>query len=172
MYLLHQVVARRSDLKLIVTSATMDSSKFSTFFGNVPTFTIPGRTFPVETFFAKNVCEDYVDGAVKQVWSCISSWLFFSPRVTWKPRYTWWRITIQYPSRVWRNSRLSKQTCVVWTTALQGDRELGTNNISTRLASVMSSTRSLCPAMNYWEKKLLCFILVDFGLEIILETTS
>jgi pre-mRNA-splicing factor ATP-dependent RNA helicase DHX38/PRP16 len=62
-----QVVARRSDLKLIVTSATMDSTKFSTFFGNVPTFTIPGRTFPVETFFAKNVCEDYVDGAVKQV---------------------------------------------------------------------------------------------------------
>ncbi|CAH2243087.1 jg14109 [Pararge aegeria aegeria] len=44
----------------------MDSTKFSTFFGNVPTFTIPGRTFPVENFFAKNVCEDYVDGAVKQ----------------------------------------------------------------------------------------------------------
>ncbi|VVC94696.1 unnamed protein product [Leptidea sinapis] len=44
----------------------MDSSKFATFFGNVPTFTIPGRTFPVETFYAKNVCEDYVDGAVKQ----------------------------------------------------------------------------------------------------------
>lgn len=64
--LLREVVARRSDLKLIVTSATMDSTKFSAFFGNVPTFTIPGRTFPVETFFAKNVCEDYVDGAVKQ----------------------------------------------------------------------------------------------------------
>ncbi|XP_050351950.1 pre-mRNA-splicing factor ATP-dependent RNA helicase PRP16 isoform X7 [Nymphalis io] len=64
--LLREVVARRSDLKLIVTSATMDSTKFSTFFGNVPTFTIPGRTFPVETFYAKNVCEDYVDGAVKQ----------------------------------------------------------------------------------------------------------
>ncbi|XP_038223294.1 pre-mRNA-splicing factor ATP-dependent RNA helicase PRP16 [Zerene cesonia] len=64
--LLREVVARRSDLKLIVTSATMDSTKFATFFGNVPTFEIPGRTFPVETFFAKNVCEDYVDGAVKQ----------------------------------------------------------------------------------------------------------
>ncbi|XP_028030585.1 pre-mRNA-splicing factor ATP-dependent RNA helicase PRP16 isoform X3 [Bombyx mandarina] len=64
--LLREVVARRSDLKLIVTSATMDSTKFSTFFGNVPTFTIPGRTFPVETFFSKNPCEDYVDGAVKQ----------------------------------------------------------------------------------------------------------
>lgn len=62
-----QVVSRRHDLRLIVTSATMDSSKFSSFFGNVPTFNIPGRTFPVELFFSKNVCEDYVDGAVKQV---------------------------------------------------------------------------------------------------------
>lgn len=44
----------------------MDSSKFSLFFGNVPTFTIPGRTFPVETLFSKNPVEDYVDAAVKQ----------------------------------------------------------------------------------------------------------
>lgn len=44
----------------------MDSTKFSTFFGNVPTFTIPGRTFPVETLFSKNPVEDYVDAAVKQ----------------------------------------------------------------------------------------------------------
>lgn len=51
---------------MVVTSATMDSSKFASFFGNVPTFTIPGRTFPVETFFSKNHVEDYVDGAVKQ----------------------------------------------------------------------------------------------------------
>ena len=44
----------------------MDATKFATFFGNVPTFTIPGRTFPVELFFAKTTCEDYVDSAVKQ----------------------------------------------------------------------------------------------------------
>ena len=49
--LLRDVVARRSDLKLIVTSATMDAEKFATFFGgNTPTFNIPGRTFPVEIF--------------------------------------------------------------------------------------------------------------------------
>ncbi|CAH1163774.1 unnamed protein product [Phaedon cochleariae] len=64
--LLREIVARRHDLKLIVTSATMDSSKFSMFFGNVPTFNIPGRTFPVETLFSKNTVEDYVDAAVKQ----------------------------------------------------------------------------------------------------------
>lgn len=61
-----QVVARRHDLKLIVTSATMNADKFANFFGNVPTYTIPGRTFPVEIFFSKNVVEDYVDSAVKQ----------------------------------------------------------------------------------------------------------
>ncbi|XP_071503561.1 pre-mRNA-splicing factor ATP-dependent RNA helicase PRP16-like [Diadema antillarum] len=64
--LLREVVARRTDLKLIVTSATMDSEKFATFFGNVPVFEIPGRTFPVDTLFSKNVVEDYVDAAVKQ----------------------------------------------------------------------------------------------------------
>lgn len=64
--LLRQVVARRTDLKLIVTSATMDAGKFAMFFGNVPTYHIPGRTYPVETVFSKNVVEDYVDAAVKQ----------------------------------------------------------------------------------------------------------
>ena len=45
----------------------MDSSKFSSFFGNAATFQIPGRTFPVETIFHKNHVEDYVEAAVKQV---------------------------------------------------------------------------------------------------------
>ncbi|GJJ13850.1 hypothetical protein Clacol_008107 [Clathrus columnatus] len=61
------VLSRRRDLKLIVTSATMNAEKFSGFYGNAPTFTIPGRTFPVETFHSKSPCEDYVDSAVKQV---------------------------------------------------------------------------------------------------------
>lgn len=47
------MVARRSDLKLIVTSATMDADKFAAFFGNVPIFHIPGRTFPVDILFSK-----------------------------------------------------------------------------------------------------------------------
>lgn len=64
--LLRDVVARRQDLKLIVTSATMDATKFANFFGNVPVFIIPGRTFPVDLMFAKNPAEDYVDSAVKQ----------------------------------------------------------------------------------------------------------
>ena len=44
----------------------MDSTKFADFFGNVPVFIIPGRTFPVDLMFSKNPCEDYVDAAIKQ----------------------------------------------------------------------------------------------------------
>ena len=64
---LKQVVATRSDFKLIVTSATMDSEKFSRYFKGAPIFVIPGRTFPVETFFAKVNSKDYVESAVDQI---------------------------------------------------------------------------------------------------------
>ena len=50
-----QVVARRRDFKLVVTSATPDSAKFSDFFGSVPVFNIRGRTFPVDVLFSKTV---------------------------------------------------------------------------------------------------------------------
>jgi len=64
--ILKKVVARRRDFRLIVTSATLNSEKFSNFFGSVPVFNIAGRTFPVETLYSKTPVEDYVEGAVKQ----------------------------------------------------------------------------------------------------------
>jgi pre-mRNA-splicing factor ATP-dependent RNA helicase DHX38/PRP16 len=64
---LRQIVLNRVDLKLIVTSATMDADKFSAFFGNAPIFKIPGRTFPVEIMFSKVPKVDYVEAAVQQV---------------------------------------------------------------------------------------------------------
>ncbi|KNA17580.1 hypothetical protein SOVF_078160 [Spinacia oleracea] len=64
--ILRKVVAQRRDFKLIVTSATLNAEKFSQFFGSVPIFHIPGRTFPVNTLYSKTPCEDYVEGAVKQ----------------------------------------------------------------------------------------------------------
>ncbi|KAI9802187.1 MAG: DEAH-box RNA helicase prp16 [Sarcosagium campestre] len=67
MGLIKKVLARRRDLKLIVTSATMNSQRFSQFFGGAPEFFIPGRTFPVDVQFASSPCDDYVDSAVKQV---------------------------------------------------------------------------------------------------------
>ncbi|GAA5976865.1 hypothetical protein JCM10908_005655 [Rhodotorula pacifica] len=66
MGLLRKILSRRRDLKLIVTSATMNAAKFSSFYDDAPCFTIPGRTFPVDVLFSKTPCEDYVDSAVKQ----------------------------------------------------------------------------------------------------------
>lgn len=51
--LLLQVVQRRKDFKLIVTSATLDAEKFSGYFFDCPIFTIPGRTYPVEILYTK-----------------------------------------------------------------------------------------------------------------------
>jgi pre-mRNA-splicing factor ATP-dependent RNA helicase DHX38/PRP16 len=67
MGLIKKVLARRRDLKLIVTSATMNSERFSKFYGGAPEFIIPGRTFPVDIQYSRSPCEDYVDSAVKQV---------------------------------------------------------------------------------------------------------
>lgn len=66
MGLFKNLLARRRNLKLIVTSATMNADRFSRFFGDAPQFTIPGRTFPVDIMFSKFTVEDYVESAVKQ----------------------------------------------------------------------------------------------------------
>ncbi|KAG6231592.1 hypothetical protein E4U26_006744 [Claviceps purpurea] len=67
--LFKKILQRRRDLKLIVTSATMNAKRFSDFFGGAPEFTIPGRTFPVDVLFHRSPVEDYVDQAVQQVLS-------------------------------------------------------------------------------------------------------
>ena len=67
MGLFKKVLARRRDLKLIVTSATMNSKRLSDFYGGAPEFFIPGRTFPVDIMYHRSPVEDYVDQAVQQV---------------------------------------------------------------------------------------------------------
>ena len=64
--ILKKVAQRRRDIRIIVTSATMNAERFSEFFGGAPVFNIPGRTFPVETYFNKTPVDDYVEGAVKK----------------------------------------------------------------------------------------------------------
>ncbi|KAF4124040.1 pre-mRNA-splicing factor ATP-dependent RNA helicase DHX38/PRP16 [Geosmithia morbida] len=73
MGLFKKILQRRRDLKLIVTSATMNAKRFSDFFGSAPDFTIPGRTFPVDVMFHRSPVEDYVDQAVHQVLSIHAS---------------------------------------------------------------------------------------------------
>ncbi|CAA7058922.1 unnamed protein product [Microthlaspi erraticum] len=62
--LLKKLLKRRLDLRLIVTSATLDAEKFSGYFFNCNIFTIPGRTFPVEKLYTKQPETDYLDAAL------------------------------------------------------------------------------------------------------------
>src|SRR5690606_7388311 len=45
---LKRLLAKRRDLKLIVTSATIDTARFSEHFDGAPVVEVEGRTFPVE----------------------------------------------------------------------------------------------------------------------------
>lgn len=45
---LKQILAKRPDLKVIITSATIDVERFSKHFNNAPIIEVSGRTFPVE----------------------------------------------------------------------------------------------------------------------------
>ena len=62
--LLKKACKRRPDLKIIVTSATLDAEKFSSYFFNAPIFTIPGRMHPVEILYTKEPESDYLDAAL------------------------------------------------------------------------------------------------------------
>lgn len=62
--LLKKTVKRRPDLKIIVTSATLDADKFANYFYGCPIFTIPGRTFPVEILYTKEPEADYLDASL------------------------------------------------------------------------------------------------------------
>jgi ATP-dependent RNA helicase DHX8/PRP22 len=62
--LLKKTLKRRPDLKVIVTSATLDADKFSEYFNKCPILTIPGRTFPVEIMYSREPETDYLDAAL------------------------------------------------------------------------------------------------------------
>jgi ATP-dependent helicase HrpA len=82
---LRQLSGRRPDLKIIITSATIDTAEFSAAFGNAPVIRVEGRAFPVEVIYApldsfgpeadpesseaaeKAETLHYIDGAVEAV---------------------------------------------------------------------------------------------------------
>ncbi len=46
---LKRILKRRKDLRVIISSATMDVARFSEFFDGAPVISVPGRLFPIET---------------------------------------------------------------------------------------------------------------------------
>ena len=72
MGLLKSLAKKRSDLKIIIMSATLDALKFQKYFGlrserMAPLFKVPGRTHPVEVFYTQEPEPDYVEAAIRTV---------------------------------------------------------------------------------------------------------
>jgi ATP-dependent helicase HrpA len=72
--ILKRLLARRKDLKVVITSATIDTEKFSQAFDDAPILEVSGRTYPVEIRYRPIDPEDeesgdvtYVDQAVEAV---------------------------------------------------------------------------------------------------------
>jgi ATP-dependent helicase HrpA len=70
---LKRILPERPDLKVIVSSATIETERFSEFFGGAPVIQVDGRTFPVEVLYepaAEDVdLADAVADAVENVTS-------------------------------------------------------------------------------------------------------
>ena len=62
--LVKDIARFRPDLKLLISSATLDAEKFSEYFDNAPIFTVPGRRFPVDIYYSKAPEADYLEAAV------------------------------------------------------------------------------------------------------------
>ncbi len=61
---LKQLLVKRRDLKVIVTSATIDTERFSQHFGNAPVVSVEGRGYPVEVRYRPlNAGRDEDDGS-------------------------------------------------------------------------------------------------------------
>ena len=65
--LVKDIARFRPDLKLLISSATLDAAKFSDFFDDAPIFKVPGRRFPVDLYYTKQPEADYVEAAVTTV---------------------------------------------------------------------------------------------------------
>jgi ATP-dependent helicase HrpA len=55
---LKRLIAKRRDLKLIITSATIDPERFSKHFDNAPIINVTGRTYPVEVRYRPYLSAD------------------------------------------------------------------------------------------------------------------
>jgi ATP-dependent helicase HrpA len=68
---LKKIILKRSDLKVIISSATIDTSLFSKAFGNAPVIEVSGRVYPVEVFYREFSSDEvelhYVDDTIQAV---------------------------------------------------------------------------------------------------------
>lgn len=65
--LVKDIARGRPDLKLLISSATLDAQKFSEFFDGAPILNIPGRTFDVEMKYSMQPEANYLSAAITTV---------------------------------------------------------------------------------------------------------
>lgn len=52
---------RGDDVRVVISSATMNTKKFSAYFDGAPVYTVPGRRYDVDVFYTKSPEADYLD---------------------------------------------------------------------------------------------------------------
>lgn len=65
--LIKDIALFRKDIKLLISSATLDAEQFSSFFDDAPIFRIPGRRYPVDIMYTKAPEADYLDACIVTV---------------------------------------------------------------------------------------------------------
>ncbi|CEL01525.1 Putative mRNA splicing factor RNA helicase [Aspergillus calidoustus] len=65
--LLKDIAKARPDLKLLISSATMDAQKFQSYFDNAPIFNIPGRMYNVDIHYTQQPEANYLAAAITTV---------------------------------------------------------------------------------------------------------
>ncbi|MCJ1375604.1 Cyclin-dependent kinase catalytic subunit [Loxospora ochrophaea] len=65
--LVKDIARFRPELKLLISSATMDAQKFAKFFDDAPIFNIPGRRYPVDIYYTPQPEANYLAATVTTI---------------------------------------------------------------------------------------------------------
>ncbi|KAH6912777.1 pre-mRNA splicing factor [Coprinopsis sp. MPI-PUGE-AT-0042] len=65
--LVKDIARFRPELRLLISSATMDAEKFSEYFDDAPTFYVPGRMYPVDIHYTPQPEANYLHAAITTV---------------------------------------------------------------------------------------------------------
>ncbi|WWC86282.1 uncharacterized protein L201_001155 [Kwoniella dendrophila CBS 6074] len=65
--LIKDIARFRPELRLLISSATLNAQKFADFFDQAPIFDVPGRRYPVDMFYTKQPEANYMHAAVTTI---------------------------------------------------------------------------------------------------------
>lgn len=65
--LLKDIIKKRPEFKIVISSATMNAERFSQFFNDCPILKVPGRRFPVDIHYTLQPESNYINAAITTV---------------------------------------------------------------------------------------------------------